>query len=80
MPGIEGEAIAPIIASVASVTFSCSDSNQRSRIGVAAPVRISIAFCPSGYQLAKLLPSLASSGDSRDERTTGWEASESGSA
>ena len=44
MPGIEGEAIAPMIASVARVTLSCSLSNQRSRIGVAAPVRISTAF------------------------------------
>ena len=34
---------APMMASVASVPFSSSDSNQRSRIGRAAPVRISIA-------------------------------------
>ena len=33
MPGIDGLAIAPMIASVASVALSCSDSNQRSRIG-----------------------------------------------
>ena len=42
VPGIEGLAIAPMTASVASVPFS-SDSNQRSRIGRAAPVRISTA-------------------------------------
>ena len=43
VPGIEGLAIAPMTASVASVPFSSSDSNQRSRIGRAAPVRISTA-------------------------------------
>jgi hypothetical protein len=43
VPGIEGLAMAPMIASVASVAFSSSDSNQRSRIGRAAPVRISTA-------------------------------------
>ena len=45
--------MAPMIASVASVTLSCSDSNQRSRIGVAAPVRISTAFWPSCAELAE---------------------------
>ncbi len=34
---------APMIASVASVALSASDSNQRSRIGRAAPVSISTA-------------------------------------
>jgi hypothetical protein len=60
VPGIEGEAIAPMIASVANVTFSCSDSNQRSRIGVAAPARISTAFCPSVPSRTKPSPSFAS--------------------
>ncbi len=60
MPGIDGEAIAPMIASVASVTLSCSLSNQRSRIGVAAPVRISTAFCPSVPSLTNARPSFAS--------------------
>ncbi len=41
-------------ASVASVTFNCSDSNQRSRIGRAAPVRISIASAPSLPKPAEL--------------------------
>ena len=43
VPGIEGLAIAPMTASVASVPFSSSDSNQRSRIGRAAPVMTSTA-------------------------------------
>ena len=60
VPGIEGDAIAPMIASVASVTLSCSLSNQRSRIGVAAPVRISTAFCPSVPSFTNASPSLAS--------------------
>jgi len=60
VPGMDGDAIAPMMASVARVTLSCSDSNQRSRIGVAAPVRISIAFWPSAPSLAKAIPSLAS--------------------
>ena len=45
VPGMEGDAKAPMIASVARVTLSCSDSNQRSRIGRAAPVSNS---SPSG--------------------------------
>ena len=60
MPGIEGVAKAPMIASVAMVAFSCSDSNQRSRIGLAAPVRISIAFWPSVPSFLKSSPSLSS--------------------
>ncbi len=60
MPGIEGEAIAPMMASVASVTLSCSDSNHRSRIGVAAPARISTAFWPSCPSLRNPSPILAS--------------------
>ena len=36
-----------MIASVASVAFSWSDSNQRSRMVRAAPVRISMAAAPS---------------------------------
>src|SRR6184192_2436595 len=47
VPGTVGDAIAPMIASVARAIFSCSDSNQRSRIGRAAPVRISSAAGPS---------------------------------
>jgi hypothetical protein len=57
---MDGEAIAPMIASVASVTLSCSDSNQRSRIGVAAPARISTAFwpsCPSFRKPSPIFPS-----------------------
>ena len=60
MPGIDGAAIAPITASVASVTLSCSDSNQRSRIGRAAPVRISMASVICGPRFWKERPSLNS--------------------
>ena len=43
MPGIEGLAMAPMMASVASVALSWSDSNQRSSRVRADPVRISTA-------------------------------------
>jgi hypothetical protein len=47
-------------ASVASVALSCSDSNQRSRIGRAAPVRISAAAVMSLPRLRAFNPSLPS--------------------
>ena len=49
--------MAPIMASVASVPLSCSDSNQRSRIGRAAPVRISTASLMAGPSWRKARPS-----------------------
>ena len=57
---MEGDAIAPMMASVASAILSSSDSNQRSRMGRAAPVRISIACGPVVPSLRKLHPSFAS--------------------
>src|SRR6266576_1447996 len=59
---MDGEAIAPMMASVASAIFSSSDSNQRSRIGPAAPVRISNAPGPSRPSLKKRQPSDSRSG------------------
>src|SRR5262249_15256588 len=56
VPGIDGDAITPMTASVAKVTFSCSDSNQRSRIGRAALVSTSIAFTASVPSLRKFQP------------------------
>ena len=53
-------AIAPMIASVASVALSCSDSNQRSRIGRAAPVRISTASPGRVTELPERAPQLSS--------------------
>src|ERR1044072_9036198 len=50
---MEGVANAPIIASVEIVVLTSSDSNQRSGIGLAAPVRISIARWPSAPSLRK---------------------------
>src|SRR4051812_12464165 len=50
---MEGVAKAPIIASVEMVVLTSSDSNQRSRIGLAAPVRISTARWPSAPSLRK---------------------------
>src|SRR5204862_396623 len=49
-----------MMASVASVVFSTSDSNQRSRIGLAAPVRISRAVRPSRPSARKRQASCAS--------------------
>ena len=43
MPGIEGLAMAPMMASVARVALSSSDSNQRSSRARAGPVRMSTA-------------------------------------
>ncbi len=43
MPGVDGDAVAPMTASVASVALSRSDSNQRSRTTRAGAVRISAA-------------------------------------
>src|SRR5437867_3158035 len=53
---MDGEAIAPMMASVASAIFSSSDSNQRSRMGRAAPVRISSARGPSRPSRRKRQP------------------------
>jgi hypothetical protein len=47
VPGIEGLAIAPMTASVASVPFSSSDSNQRSRI------RTYLINYPAGRELGR---------------------------
>ena len=60
LPGIEGVANAPMMASVEIVVFTSSESNQRSRIGLAAPVRISVACLASAPSLRKLHASLAS--------------------
>ena len=51
MPGVDGEAMAPMMASVASVAFTSSDSNQRSRMVRAGAVRISTARGPVRAQL-----------------------------
>ena len=53
MPGMDGVANAPIMASVERVVLTSSESNQRSRIGLAAPVRISSAVWPSAPSLRK---------------------------
>src|SRR5205823_1921865 len=57
---MDGEATAPMIASVARAILSSSDSNQWSRIGRAAPVRISMARGPSAPSFRKRQPSRAS--------------------
>ena len=57
MPGIDGAAKAPMIASVANVPLSSSDSNQRSRMVRAGPVRTSIASLSSVPSLRNELPS-----------------------
>src|SRR6185437_7322954 len=62
---MEGDATAPMIASVASVTLSCSLSNQRSSVGRAAPVRISMALTPSRPSLRNCQPSLPRASRSR---------------
>src|SRR5438876_1794736 len=49
-----------MIASVEIVAFTSSDSNQRSRMGLAAPVRISMACCPSAPSLRKFQAIFAS--------------------
>src|SRR5437667_10234300 len=58
---IEGVAMAPMMASVEIVVLTSSDSNQRSRMGLAAPVRISIACLASAPSLRKFQAVLASS-------------------
>src|SRR2546422_4524551 len=57
---MEGVANAPMMASVEIVVLTSSDSNQRSRMGLAAPVRISMAFWPSAPSLRKFQAVLAS--------------------
>ena len=53
---LKGEAIAPMMASVASVVLSASDSNQRSRICRAGAVRISKASLMAGPMACNGLP------------------------
>jgi hypothetical protein len=52
-----GLAMAPMIASVASVALSASDSNHRSRTVRAGPVRISTASEAAGPSLRNARPS-----------------------
>src|SRR5436189_4521441 len=64
---MDGVANAPMIASVEIVVFTSSDSNQRSRMGLAAPVRISIACWPSAPSLRKFHALFASCSKFRGE-------------
>ena len=61
MPGIDGAMNAPMIASVAIVPLSSSLSNQRSRIGRAAPVSTSIASPMPGPSRCSARPILPAS-------------------
>ena len=58
--------MAPMMASVASVAFSASDSNQRSRMVRAGPVRISTASDAAGPSRRKARPSETSAPRSRN--------------
>ncbi len=56
MPGMEGLAMAPMMASVARVALSSTDSNQWSSRGRAAPASTSIASGAPGPRRAKERP------------------------
>src|SRR5262245_12253525 len=53
---MEGVAKAPMVASVEMVVLTSSDSNQRSRMGLAAPAKIWRAFSPSLPSFRKFQP------------------------